>query len=167
MVDSDDLDLELRLKSKIINIIENEDNALKEMISKKYEHIEFITVNPTLQHSDNEIDNMLCAQDLTFIFTKGDEEQFQLANKLAERAVSLGSLCVGLILDNEALDFENYFDIFFQTSKENILPIVKLIYGIIEKPGIIGLDYADVKTVLQDGGRLSLVLAKAQAKTLP
>ena len=152
MVDLDDLNFEIYIKIKIVNVSENEDSELKETFSKECERIEFITINPTLQHSDNEIDNMLRAADITFIVTKGDEERFQLANKVAEHAVSLGSLCIGLILDNESCDFENHFDIFFKTSKENILPIVKLIYGMLTEPGLIGLDYADVKAVLQDGG---------------
>ena len=152
MVDLDDLNFEIYIKIKIVNVSENEDSELKETFSKECERIEFITINPTLQHSDNEIDNMLRAADITFIVTKGDEEHFQLANKVAERAVSLGSLCVGLILDNESWDVENYFDVFFKISKENILPIVKLIYVMLTEPGLIGLDYADVKTVLQDGG---------------
>ena len=152
MVDLDDLNFEIYIKIKIVNVSENEDSKLKETFSKECKRIEFITVNPTLQHNDNEIDNMLRAADITFIVTKGDEEHFQLANKVAERAVSLGSLCVGLILDNESWDFENHFDVFFKTSKENILPIVKLIYVMLTEPGLIGLDYADVKTVLQDGG---------------
>ena len=152
MVDLDDLNFEFYIKIKIVNVSENEDNKLKETFSKECEHIEFITINPAIHHGDNEIDNILCAPDITFVVTKGDEEHFQLANKVAERAVSLNSLCVGLILDNESWDFENHFDVFFKTSKENILHIVKLIYVMLTEPGLIGLDYADVKTVLQDGG---------------
>ena len=156
MANLDDLNFGFCIKIKIVNVSDNEDSKLKETFSKECKRIEFITVNPTLQHNDNEIDNMLCAPNVTFIVTKGNEEQFQLANKVAERAVSLGSLCVGLILDNESWDFENHFDVFFKISKENILPIVKLIYGMLEKPGLIGLDYADVKTVLQHGGEAIL-----------
>ena len=164
MFDFDDVIQETYATIKVVNISENEDNELKKALANECEYIEFITMNSDLSKNRKEFEDTLHGSDLTFIIVEDDNKSIQLGTKVADYVSGVGSLTVGVVKrfadfelddwescnDENIKQFQEKLDTILAISKVHLLPIIKSMYNLIAIRGLINLDFADLKYVLQD-----------------
>ena len=164
MFDFDDVNDEPYATIKVVNISENEDTELKETLAKECEYTEFITINPNISLNCDKFEDTLRGSDLTFVITEDDTKSIQLGTKVADYVSGVGSLTVGVVKrfadfelddwescnDENIKQFQEKLDTILAISKVHLLPIIKSMYNLIAIRGLINLDFADLKCVLQD-----------------
>ena len=120
------------------------------------EGVDFISID---NKSDNQINEALKDSDLVFIIADSK------TSSIAEMSRELGALTIAIV--KEELE-SSAVDTFFVVSDKNksVIPkIIKSVADLIAVPGLVNLDFADVKSILGNAGRARVGTGEAFGKT--
>ena len=153
-------DENLYAKTKIISVGDFGTKIVNYLKSKPLFNTDFAVV------AKNKIDDKIIADvDVLFIFTDLSDENISM--QLAEMSKYI--LTVAIISESakKVEKFQNAVDVFVTVEDENIFSMysaVRCVNGLTE-PGLIGLDFYDIKVILENGGRGYVAYSKATGKT--
>ena len=106
--------------------------------------VEFVSID---DKSDDEINDALKGSDLVFIIAGAQ------TSSIAEISRELGAMTIAIVKEELG---SNTVDTFFVVSDNNksVIPqIIKAISDLIAVPGLVNLDFADVKSILGNAGK--------------
>ena len=116
--------------------------------------------------AENKIDDEIITDvDLIFIFTYLSEENISI--QLAEMSKYILTVAVIPESAKKVEKFQNAVDVFITVEDENIFSMynaVRCVNGLTE-PGLIGLDFYDIRITLENGGKGYVAYGKATSKT--
>ena len=149
-------------KTKIIGVGNFGAKIVNYLKSKPLFNVEFAVV------AENKIDDKIFANvDLLFIFTDLTDESISM--QIAKMSKSENILTVAVIPESakKVENFQNTVDVFIAVEDENIFSMysaVRCVNGLIG-PGLVGLDFYDVRITLENGGRGYVAYGKAKGET--
>ena len=121
-----------------------------------FEGVEFISID---DKSDDEINASLKGSDLVFIIADNK------TSTVAKLSRELGALTVA-IFESENVEISN-IDTFFvvDSDKKSVVPnVIKAVADLIAVPGLVNLDFTDIKSVLGNAGRAYVGIGEAVGK---
>ena len=147
-------------KTKIIGVGDFGAKIVNYLKTKTLFNVDFAVV------AGNEIDDKIVADvDLLFIFTDLSDENISM--QLAEMSKYILTVAVIPESAKKVEKFQNAVDVFITIEDENIASmynVVRCVNGLIE-PGLVGLDFYDIKFNLENGGRGYVAYGRASGKT--
>ena len=143
-------------KTKIIGVGDFGTKIVNYLQSKPLFHTDFAVV------AENKIDDKIIVDvDVLFIFTDLTDENISM--QLAEMSKYILTVAVIPESAKKVENFQNIVDVFITFEDENIFSmynIVRCINGLTE-PGLIGLDFYDIRVTLENGGKGYIAYGKA------
>lgn len=151
---------DLYVKTKIIGVGDFGAKIVNYLKSKSLFHTDFAVV------TENEIDDKIITDvDLLFIFTNLSDENIPM--QLAEMSKNILTVAVIPESAKKIEKFQNAVDVFITVEDKNIFSmynIVRCVNGL-TGPGLVGLDFYDIKIILENGGKGYVAYGKATGKT--
>ena len=121
--------------------------------NESFEGVDFISVDGK---SNDEINEVLKGADMVFIIAGAQ------TSSVAEAAKEIGALTIAFVdeeIESKAIDT---FFVISDSDKAIIPRIIKAIADLIAVPGLVNLDFADVKSILGNAGRAYAGAGEAQ-----
>lgn len=183
MFNFDNENSESPAKIKVVGIGGSGINAVNYMIEKNFDCAEFITIDTDEKALENsqalckikfedraEIEKEIAGSDLIFIVAGiGGITATKIAPVIAEIAKSAGALTVAVVIkENADIEIKNLVpraDTVITISGDEILfETVKAVSGLVTMPGIVNLDFTDLKTILTDSGNAFVGIGEASGE---
>ena len=154
------------LQIKIISVGEKADNAISKSLANGLEHIETVNISPNKGHISEDTLECLRGIDMAFIVSDDTTDALSKAIEVAKASREMGVLTIGVLLNSVVLSltdwerkksaelakFEGQVDVVFGVPHDKLQPLVKSIFDLTATPGLINLDFADVKYIFSKVG---------------
>ena len=155
------------VKMKMVCVDNRENDVINDASFKKFEHLDLINVGSDVRDNSESLVDALHGSDLVFIVANSDSiTDVSTITMIAECCRDVGALTIGVITKPQAfnlfewgkksgLDIENLtqkVDTILAIPDEQLFSLVKSIYGLVSMPGVVNLDFADLRLILRDSG---------------
>ena len=152
---------------KIVSVGEKADKAIKESLANGYEHIESVSIPPDKGYADEDTLEYLRGVDMAFIVSDDTTVALSRATEAAKASREMSVLTIGVLLtpvvlgladwerkkeSAELAKFEEQVDAVFGVPQDKLQPLVKSIFGLTATPGLINLDFTDMKYIFSKVG---------------